>query len=36
MEVAQFVVGETCYFNRLFDECTGTSELGERLEAEGR
>jgi len=36
MEVAVLVVGETCYFNGLFDDCTGTGELGERLDGEGR
>ena len=36
MKVAVFVVGETCYFNGLFDEGTGTGKLGEGFDGEGR
>jgi len=36
MQIALFVVGETCYFNGLFDKSTGTSELGEGFDGEER
>ena len=35
MEVAVLVVGETCYFDGLFDEGTGTGELRQGLNGEG-